>query len=131
MGLATVRQLVESRLSANWTSTDIKYENVPYEPTAGTSFISVHTLPGAGSQKSMGATTAMNRWPGIIDIGVFIPLNKGTDAGFDIVDDLIDLFYHYEASGLVCETAYATTLGQSDEWYRYSVTVPFYYDDYK
>ena len=128
MSFAVVRRLFESRIKDNWTATSVAYENIPFEPTLGQNFISLHTLFSDGSQISLG-DTALNRWLGMFQIDVFVPLNQGTQSGWTMVDTILTLFYHYEEFGLVCKTGYAQSLGQEGEWYRFVVTIPFQYDE--
>ena len=128
MSVDFIRQSIETRLNGNWTDTPIAYENTPFTPEKGEPFIAPYILTGEGEQASLGSV-AVNRWYGLLDIALFVPLDSGTKRAMELVDQLIKLFYHYEVGGLTFLTGSWERLGQDDNWYRYSVSIPFQYDE--
>ena len=116
-GIDSERQIIETYIETNWTATPIAWEEVPYTPVEGTSFISVTVKPGGSVIMSMPSGT---RYHGLLIIDVYCPRNQGTKTIRDYVDDVVDLFTDKNISGIIFRdmTLYQDIAG---DWLKWSV----------
>lgn len=126
MGYAQERIDIESRLSANWSTTDIAWGDGKFIPTAGTAWIRCTILPGSCESLEFGRDTE-KEYLGIIDIGIFIPKeNVNAKNLATIYTDTLAAIFDMRKFGTVdCDEAYAQNLGIEDGWYHWSITIPF------
>lgn len=115
---------IESRLSTNWTTTPIAWDNVAYIPTPGTAWIRCTILPGSAEGLAFGKDTEVE-YPGIIDIGIFTPKDTGSAAGRGYADTLAALFHLEDFGTVECEEASMQNLGIDEDWLHLSITIPF------
>lgn len=125
------RNAIESRLAANWTTTPIRYENVPFRETVGP-YIALFILDGEGEQISLG-TPALRRWPGVIKIQVFVPQDTGTKLARTYADILGILFDRAQFSSgnsgtIRCRVPSILHVGVTNGWDQINVTIPFVRD---
>ena len=129
MSFASERQAIESRFSTQWgTTTPIKYDNIKYVPTAGTSFVALEIHKGASIQASLG-TSPLFRGIGIISVNIYTPTGSGTNTGRAYADTAAGIFRNVVFSGIVCKSASVTRLGEQEGWFIYNVSIPFYHDE--
>lgn len=79
--------------NGSWTTTPIRWENEPYDPTAA--FVDVEMTGTAYGQESIGAVTqAANRWDeeGVLWLHVLVPINTGGSLARTYAKELADLF---------------------------------------
>ena len=78
MSFEDERRAIENRFSANYSSTGIKYENVPFDQPAAASWVALTLLTGEGIQASIGTVpgSRLRRFSGIIQIDVYIIVVK-------------------------------------------------------
>lgn len=120
---------IETRLKTNWTTTPIKFENVPFtEPT--TAYVALNIVVGEGLQISLGATNVLRRWPGIIMMRVFAPENTGTKVVRQYADSLGAIFdraqFSSGNSGVIsCRIPSIETVGLQSGWWQINVSVPY------
>ena len=124
MSYAQERADIESRLNTGWTTTAIAWDNVPYVPTPGTSWIRCTILPGSVDALEFGRDT-LKEHSGIIDIGIFTPRNTGSAVGRGYADTLSTLFDLAEFGTIDCDEAEVQNLGIDEDWYQLSVSIPF------
>lgn len=104
MYLTAVSQIV-SRLTSNWTTTDIITDNVNYTPVAGTSFIfcSVDFMDSfPASIGSPQVTGALYRGLGNIEIDIYTPVNEGVGLGASYASTISAIFRGQTFSNIVC-----------------------------
>lgn len=122
---------VESRFAANFTAVpaaNIAFDNVPFDvPT--TSWVRLVVNPGVSEQVAMGATKQF-RHSGLITVQVFTPVDKGSQAAFDLADDVSEIWRGASFSGIIARVPSATVAGVRDGWFQINVDVPFYFDEY-
>lgn len=122
--------LIETRFASSWaTATPIDWDNVPYRPVAGASFVRIRVINGFSTQASIGYS-ALFRSDGIISIGIFTPQNVGRKAADDYADRACAVFRRWSSSGLTCRAPYVTRVGEDDGWFHVNVTVPYFRDEY-
>jgi len=131
MSVADERTAIENRLAAGWSTTPIRYENVPFkEPTAP--YVALFILDGEGLQISLG-TPALRRWPGLIKMQIFVQQDSGTQLAKAYADSLGALFDRAQFSSgnsgtIRCRVPSTTEVGITNGWYQLNVTIPFIRD---
>jgi len=86
-----IRASLESHLSNTANLPSIAYENVPFEPTTGTSFLKVQYLPTVTRPAVRGLNPQL-RYQGIFSVTVFAPEGKGPATADDFTNKVIDAF---------------------------------------
>jgi len=86
-----IRAALESHLAGTSGLPSIAYENVPFEPTTGTSFLKVQYLPTVTRPAVRGLNPQL-RYQGIFAVTVFTPEGKGPAAADDYSNKVIDAF---------------------------------------
>jgi len=122
-----IRTAIESRLKANWSTTDIAWDNVEYNPIASTPFIRLLVEEADVRQASM-ATIPCHRAIGLIHIMIMIPTNTGTATARGYADSLSDIFRNADFSSIKCLSPRLRRVGDVGEHYQYSLLIPFTYD---
>jgi hypothetical protein len=130
-GFEDARNAIESRLAANWTTTPIRYENVPFKETMAP-YLALFILDATGRQISLG-TPAVRRWEGIIKIQVFVQADTGTKLPRTYADTVGAIFdraqFSAGSSGTIrCRIPSAVHVGVTNGWDQVSVTIPFIRD---
>lgn len=128
MSFADTLKAVESRLQTNWTTTPIKFQNVPFNETA-TAYVALFLQDGEGLQISLG-TVALRRWAGIIIVQVFVPETTGTSVARGYADTIGAIFDRVQFSSgnsgvISCRTPSIETIGLRDGWWQVNVTIPY------
>ena len=126
-GFDGTRQAIESRLKANWTTTPIRFENVPFQETAAP-YVALFILDGEGSEVSIGSPV-VRRWPTVIKIQVFVPEETGTKLARTYADSLGAIFDRAQFSAgssgtLTCRVPSIVGVGVTNGWYQMNVTIP-------
>jgi hypothetical protein len=128
MGYETARQAIEGRLNSNWTSTNIKWNNVPFiVPDDGSSWIRLHVADAYGFNDCLGGLR--QRYTGIIVIELYAKEGVGTAALYGLADAAQGIFSNAVFSGIHCEAGYVQDLGTDEQWkgwYRLNALIPFY-----
>lgn len=86
-----IRACLDTHLSGTVGLPAIARQNVPYEPTTGSSFIKADLIPTARRSAVMGLSP-QQRYDGIYNLLIFTPEGMGPGAGYDIADLLLDRF---------------------------------------
>lgn len=119
---------IESRLLANWATTPIRFEGVPFtEPSSA--YVALTVLTGEGVQISLG-DVALRRWPGVIVIQIFVPELSGTRQAKTYADSLGAIFdraqFSSDNSGVIsCRTPSVETIGMLEGWWQVNVLIPY------
>lgn len=96
MSQKTIRAIYEGRL-ATWaaarsTPLSVAYENAPFTPTQGTTYLRASLLPADTSSADLAG--AHRAYRGVFQVSVVAPINTGPGAAAGIADELIALFVH-------------------------------------
>ena len=86
-----IRAALETHLSNISGLPDIAYENVPYEPTTGQSFIRVSYMPTL-RRPAVRGLNPQQEYRGILALNVYAPEGSGPAACEDIVEKLLEGF---------------------------------------
>jgi len=97
-GIKAERATLEGYVDTNWTSTPIAWDEVPYSPAAGTSFIKVHVDPAGAEIISM---PRGHRYFGVFFIDIYCPRNQGTATIRGYADEVADMFLNQNISGIL------------------------------
>ena len=122
-----IRAAIEGRLSTNWTSTDISWDNVPYTPEASTAFIRLLIDEVDSNQISI-ANIPCHRIIGIIHIPIMVPTGTGTQTAKGYSDALGDIFRNANFSDITCRSPKTVRVGDVGEFYQYSFLINFWAD---
>ena len=122
-----IREAIESRLNANWSTTDISWDNVSYTPDANTAFIRLLINETDSYQASM-ANTPCHRTIGLIHILVMVPIGTGTNTARGYCDTLAGIFRNASFDDITCKSPKIVRVGDIGEHYQYSILIPFWKD---
>ena len=86
-----IRAALETHLAGTASLPDIAYENVPYEPTTGTSFIKVAYIPTV-RRPAVRGTNPQQLYRGIFSLNVYSPEGAGPGAAEGVVEKLLERF---------------------------------------
>jgi len=86
-----IRAALETHLSNISGLPDIAYENVPYEPTTGQSFIRVAYMP-VTRRPAVRGRNPQQEYRGILALNVYAPEGAGPAVCEDIVENLLEGF---------------------------------------
>ncbi len=128
MGWGSERKAVQARLADNWTTTVIKFENVPLKKTYD-KYIALFIRHGERDQLTLGSDPTV-RSTSLVIIQIFVPKDTGTDLAKAYADTLAALFDRIqlideESNLLSFETADIEEVGEDGAWYQVNVTVPY------
>lgn len=128
MSFEDERKAIEGRLEANWTTTPIRYENVPFKETSAP-YVALFILNGEGQQASLG-TPALRRWPGVIKVQVFVPRDTGTKLARTYADTIGAVFDRAQFSSgnsgtISCRIPSISHVGLANGWNQINVTIPY------
>lgn len=130
-GFSDERKAIESRLAAAWTTTPIRYENIPFAERS-TPYVALFIGNGEGTQVSLG-TPALRRWVGIIMIQIYAPQDSGTNLSKSYADTIGAIFDRAQFSSgnsgtIRCRIPSIQNIGVTNGWNQLNVTVPFIRD---
>ena len=128
MSFEDERKAIESRMQANWATTPIQWENVPFAETQAI-HVKFAVVSGEGSQASLGDSPRY-RWPGLISIKIMAPENTGTVVAMQYADSIGTIFrrqaFAAGANGrIICGTPSVIIGGIDKGWYQVLVLTPF------
>ena len=125
MSIATLRQVIETNLSTNFTTYPIKYENVPFDPPTNSSWIACHIKRNMLPTPELDSSYEVM---GLFILQVFTPINSGLATSNTIVDTLAGLYNNQKnIASLWFGDSVITDIGKSDIWYQVNISVPFNY----
>ena len=129
-----IRAALETHLSNISGLPDIAYENVPYEPTTGQSFLRVSYMPTL-RRPAVRGLNPQQEYRGILAINAYAPEGSGTGACEDIVEKLLegfeattDITYNNGSEDYTVFIDYAERdIGLTDApWYLIPVNIGWY-----
>lgn len=127
-----IRKLIEVHFNTEWTavggSVPIEWEEVPFNQPASGTWIRVSIRDGQGFQASIGSKR-LEKQPGVVMIGVFVPKNDGTGKIRGIADKAGQaLRYRQLTDGSVTvsfEAPFVTRGPEQETHLQLNVNVPF------
>ena len=86
-----IRACLDTHLTGTVGLPAVAHQNVPYEPTTGTTFVKVDMVP-TSRRPAVRGLNPQQRYDGLYSILICTPENLGPGAGYDIADLLLDRF---------------------------------------
>lgn len=126
---------IEERLEAQWITapatprTPILWDNAPGEPPADNPWVRATLLPGQAEKIDLGVP-GRYRHPGVLDIQIFSPIQKGVRALTALADHMATIWRSVTVSGIVFRTPSLYRVGDTtDGWFQMNVSVPYRWDE--
>ena len=86
-----IRACLDTHLAGTVGLPAVAHQNVPYEPTTGTTFVKVDMVP-TSRRPAVRGLNPQQRYDGLYSILICTPENLGPGAGYDVADLLLDRF---------------------------------------
>ena len=86
-----IRACLDTHLTGTAGLPAVAHQNVPYEPTTGTTFVKVDMVP-TSRRPAVRGLNPQQRYDGLYSILICTPENLGPGAGYDVADLLLDRF---------------------------------------
>lgn len=128
MSFAQQKIDIESYLNTNWTTTTIQWTNVKFNQPTKTPWIRCTIVDGEGSQVSLGSTQD-HEFVGVINIGIFVPLNGTTALVQSYADTLFNLFVNKQIGSVLTYTPSLNPVGEVEGCYMATLSIPFTRDE--
>lgn len=122
-----ISQILEEKLQASWTLSEIAWANMSYIPKQDVPFIRQSITQTTSDRINVG-DVGLYRDYGLMIIQVFTPRRKGTRENAVLASSVAALFREYSHDGLYCGAPFVEVVGESKEWYQSNVIVDYYYD---
>jgi len=128
------RQAIESRFQTAWalaypapSAIPVAYENFPFRPTATQiEWAELFVIHNNEQNISMGGAATGYRRHGIIQVNIYVKKNSGAKRFRDLLESAAVIFRNTEFSSITCRAAEINQLGDSDIWYKASVSISFF-----
>jgi len=130
MSYSNEAKYIEQRFATNWGSTTaIKYANVDFDPPAASAWVDLQVVSGPSRKISLGGSTNLRRYTGIVSINIYVPTNTGTRTARGYVDTASAIFRDASFNGIICRDPSVTDLGERNGWRVHNVSVEFQRDE--
>ena len=132
MSFASERAAIEARLSTNWTTTTVQYENVPFTKPNNNTYVALFIINGDATQIDL-VPNPIHRFLGTITMQLFVPEGSGTNLVRGYADTLAGIFRNVQfnsgSSGtILCRTPTIQRVGVNSGIYQTNVSVPYQRD---
>ena len=117
-GIDTEREDIETYLQDNWTDTPISWDDIPYTPIKGTSYIAPHVEPGEIVQVSI---PTGYRYYGVLAVDINCPRHNGTKTIRDHANSIVDMILTQPVSGITFKDV-RISKSIIGEWLRWTVS---------
>ena len=126
---SAIRSAFVTKLQTYVGLPSVAWENVPFTPTSGTTYLQPALLPGEPLQSELGAT-GQNRHMGIYQISIFAPTGTGILALNTLRDGLCDHFKRgtvltYGAISLTIQKAFPGPTMQETDWVHVPISIRY------
>jgi hypothetical protein len=109
----------------NGNPLNVSLPNISFTPPQDNRFFVLSFLPDEPEPAGLG-TNAENRWSGILQIDIMVPLDAGMDETAVKYEWIVKLFQRGKSfDGIMITRTYRATHGASPEFYRTVVRVEF------
>lgn len=126
--LETIRQSVQSYFNTGWNNrTPIQWEQVPYEPTPGTSYVTVWITPHDAIQAELGSNPNFRVF-GIVQVDINCPVGTGIKTLIGHADVVQGLFLGHQTTDGVVFRKMKIHKEIMKEWQRWCLSFSFYKD---
>lgn len=120
-----VQAALDTKLKT-FTGAPIAYQNVPYKPQAGTTYVRASFIPAETTQASLGES-GKDETNGIYQIDVVVPRGSGRPQLIDAVADLFKrgTVLTYNSVNIRVRSVSMAPAILEDEWYFVPISVNF------
>tara|TARA_R110000765_G_scaffold172240_3_gene277063 strand:- start:226 stop:639 length:414 start_codon:yes stop_codon:yes gene_type:complete len=135
MALATVQNTLLDRFKAQYdasaySSLTIAWSNQQFTPPDNAGWFRVNVLPGGAFRASLGGSVQRFRNTGLLVVDCFQPKSDTDAAAIAMADAVAGWFRGVSLTAVsLIEAPSITRLGDEDNFYGFSVVVPYRYDD--
>lgn len=124
--VAGARASLEAYMASNYTTYPVQYQNVPFSQPSNQYWVRMTLLFDDADPGSIG-TGGYNEVEGLIRFSIFTPKNVGSEAGYDICDEIRSLFNRQVIDSSVHCRAAGVPREQTDDTFFYLVfDIPFF-----
>ncbi|RLI53406.1 MAG: hypothetical protein DRP09_15780 [Candidatus Thorarchaeota archaeon] len=120
---------IESRFSANFTATPIKWDNVAFAQPTDSPWVEINIIDGNAFPASLNGGSVLYRHTGIISVNIYVPVGTASKVARQYADQIAAIYRGQQFSSINCYEASIHRLGERDGWFVFNVTVPFYRDE--
>ena len=125
MSFEGIRSAIAARMSSNWSTTPIAWENRDFTPPTSGGWVELTVLGNTGQTRGINGDVGAVRDSGLIAINIYTPEGSGTATGRGYADTLAALFEHERFSGITTYAATLTTRGVVNGWHQLNLTIPY------
>jgi len=127
MSFTTIRRDIFNRFEANWVTTPIAYQNIPYKPSFNQPWVKINLFDESSSRINVGLP-AIYRQVGTVIIEIHTEDAKGIQEGRGYGDTIAAIFRDQQFSGLTFSDVNVTAVGKNNGYWQTNVIAPFYWD---
>lgn len=125
------RQVLESRFASNWTETSIKWNNVHFDVSGVTEFVTITLIPYDSEQAQIGNFQDLYRYYSIISTQIFTLPNIGSKRAYDLADLASDIWRTNSIGFLTIESPELIEMGVVEGWFQLNLLHPYYRNEYQ
>ncbi len=115
---------IDPNLNVNWPNVSFTPPNPP------AIWMRVNIFSGEAVQLTIGSVTNAHRFPGVIVIQIFAPLNAGDKDILAMADTVAGIFRNWCGTTVSCGTATVKAIGPDGQgWYQVNVVIRFHRDE--
>jgi len=126
MSFQAERASIEGRLSDNWVTTPIAYDNVSFDAPDNSAWVRLGIINGASKYRAL---EGKKRHAGVIIIQLFAPKNQGSNLLRGYADTIAAIFEGVNFDTVTCRNASLLNVGISQEWYQMNLSIPYWRDE--
>lgn len=125
--LNTIQSEFNTRVTIG-ESLPTQWPNAVLNPPDDSEWCRVDVMFGEDLQVSIGSSTHRFRTPGIMQVRLFSPVDKGQKTVIGFADTIESEFRVVSYNGVVFRTPRTAVHGRKDRWWEVAVSCPFYFD---
>lgn len=127
MSFNAIRQAVEDQFIAIWTGTPLDQVNyggnLNFTPTPNVPWIRLQVVSQVTNNAEIGTNFVRNE--GLINAGIFVPVDSGESLAFDLADQVAQVYQNQDFNGIYCLATNMIRLGVTDNWYQINANTPY------
>lgn len=127
MSETIVREIVETRIQDNWVATEVDWDNVKYNPKAGTPYIT----PVISEVDSIRRSKKCIKRTYTVIVEIRVAKNSGTNIIGGYANVIKNLFEGYAEGHFICIKGRVERVGHIGKWYQRNVILDCRYTEYK
>lgn len=126
---AAIRSALSARLQAYTPAQSIAWENVPFTPAVGVTYLKPALIPGEPFQAELGAD-GLNRHTGIYQVSIYAPAGGGMGSILTLQNGIVDHFRRgmkltYSGVTVRIDKSYAGTMQTETDRVHIPITIQY------